>query len=147
MIILGSDHGGFQLKESIKNFLNSQNAAYSDVGTYSDNSVDYPDYALKVASQVISSEENVGILCCGTGIGMSIAANKVPGVRAALCHDVFCAEMSRRHNNANILCLGGRILDNDIAIEIVRTFLITKFDGGRHAIRLEKIKLIEKEYN
>ncbi len=143
MIILGSDHGGFQLKELVKNFFNSQNASYSDVGTYDENLVDYPDYALKVALQVVSNENNLGILCCGTGIGMSIAANKIPGVRAALCQDVFCAEMARRHNNANILCLGGRVLEPDTAIEMVRTFLITKFDGGRHAVRLEKIRSIE----
>lgn len=144
MIIIGSDHGGFTLKEHIKEFLQSQNIPYEDLGTFSEESVDYPDYAIKVAQAVANDPSTQGILCCGTGIGMSIAANKVKGIRAALCQDLFCAQMSRRHNDANILCLGARVIDKELALKIVQTFLTTKFDGGRHSNRLNKIHEIEK---
>ncbi len=144
MIILGSDHGGFALKEYIKEFLKSKDIPHEDLGTFSEESVDYPDYAIKVAQMVANDPSSQGILCCGTGIGMSIAANKIQGIRAALCQDLFCAQMSRKHNDANILCLGARIIDKELALKIVQTFLTTKFDGGRHSNRLNKIQKFEK---
>ena len=137
-VVIASDHGGFQLKEEIKSVLNSLGVAYHDFGTSGTESVDYPDYAVMVAKEVQNG--NRGILCCGTGIGMSIVANKFKGVRAALCHDVYTAEMSRKHNNANILILGGRLEHPiDKVAEMVKTWLQTDYEGGRHQQRLEKI--------
>ena len=145
-VAIASDHGGYNLKSEIIKFLEKESVSYRDFGTYSADSVDYPDYALPVAEAVKSGEFERGILCCGTGIGISIAANKVPGIRAALCHDTFSARASREHNNANILALGERVLGVGPALEIVRVWLEAGFDGGRHATRLEKISLIEKKY-
>ncbi len=143
MIALGCDHGGFALKEAIKSHLDARGVACEDFGTHTSDSVDYPRYACMVARAVASGACEMGILCCGTGIGISIAANKVAGVRAAVCHDAFTAEMTRRHNDANILCLGGRILEAKEALEMVDVFLETPFDGGRHSKRIEQISQIE----
>ena len=137
-VAIASDHGGFQLKEEIKSVLNSLGVEYHDFGTSGTDSVDYPDYAVMVAKEVQNG--NRGILCCGTGIGMSIVANKFKGVRAALCHDVYTAEMSRKHNDANILILGGRLeYPPEKVAEMVATWLQTDYEGGRHQQRLEKI--------
>lgn len=143
-IAIGSDHGGFRLKEEIKDYLRQQGVEHTDFGTYSTASVDYPDIAQTVGEKVVAGEFERGILICGTGIGISIAANKVPGVRAALCGDVFSARMSREHNNANILALGERVIGSGLALMIVQTWLETEFAGGRHARRVEKIGALEK---
>ena len=136
---IGSDHGGFPLKESIKSYLEEQDIEYIDYGTNSLDSVDYPDYGRKVAQGVVSGEVERAIVICGTGIGISIAANKVKGIRCALCSDTYSARMSREHNNANILALGGRVLGVDLALEIVRVWLEGSFEGGRHERRVNKI--------
>jgi ribose 5-phosphate isomerase B len=138
-IVIGCDHAGFALKELIKANLASLNCTVKDCGTFSDQSVDYPDFAAQVARKIASGEYSRGILICGTGIGMSMAANRFPGVRAALCNDLFSAIMSRRHNNANILVMGGRVIGDELAKEIVRTWIETPFEGGRHQKRIDKI--------
>ena len=143
-IAIASDHAGVDLKDRIVKFLQGLGQPVEDFGTNNQDSVDYPDYGLRVAQAISEGTVERGILLCGTGIGMSIVANKFPGVRAALCQDLFTAEVSRRHNNANILVLGGRVLEEKIALEIVRLWLATGFDGGRHARRLAKIEAIEK---
>ena len=143
MIAIGSDHGGFKLKKEVIAHLEKLNIEYKDFGTYNEESCDYPDFALPVGSAVASGEFDRGIVICGTGIGISIAANKVRGIRAALCSDCFSAEMSRRHNDANVLALGGRVLGVSLALRIVDTFLNTGFDGGRHSKRIEKTMAIE----
>ena len=143
-IVIGCDHGGFDLKEVIKLFLsNDLKVAVDDVGTFSTDSVDYPDIGMKVAKKVQSKEFERGILLCGTGIGMSIVANRFPKIRAALCHDTYTARMSREHNNSNILVIGARITEENIAKEMVRIWLTTKFQGGRHQRRLDGITDIE----
>lgn len=144
VIAIGSDHGGFQLKKEIKQLLTEQNVTFRDFGTHSAASVDYPDIAQTVAAAVVSGECSRGILICGTGIGISIAANKVKGIRAALCNDVFSAQMSREHNDANILALGERVIGAGLARMIVTTWLNTEFAGGRHARRVEKIGQLEE---
>lgn len=136
---IGSDHGGFGLKEDIKKYLDNNNIEFIDYGTNSMESVDYPDYAKKVAKAVVDGEVDRAIVICGTGIGISIAANKVKGIRCALCSDTYSARMSREHNDANILALGGRVLGVDLAIEIVATWLGAEFEGGRHDRRVKKI--------
>lgn len=136
---IGSDHGGFPLKESIKSYLEEQNIEYIDYGTNSLDSVDYPDYGRKVSKGVVNGEVDRAIVICGTGIGISIAANKVKGIRCALCSDTYSARMSMEHNNANVLALGGRVLGVDLAIEIVKTWLDGKFEGGRHERRVKRI--------
>lgn len=136
---IGSDHGGFDLKETIIEFLKEQEIDYVDYGTYSKDSVDYPDFGEKVGRAVVAGEVDRGIVICGTGIGISIAANKVQGVRCALCSDCFSARMSREHNDANVLALGGRVLGVELALEIVRTYLSNDFEGGRHALRVKKL--------
>lgn len=143
-IAIGSDHGGFELKEEIKNFLLKEGYEVKDFGTNSNSSCDYPDYAIPVAEAVAAKEFEFGILICGTGIGIGIAANKVPGVRAALCSDTFSAHATREHNNANILTLGQRVVGPGLALDIVKTFLNTEFEGGRHQNRIDKIAEIEK---
>lgn len=143
MIALAADHGGFAIKEKVREFLDSQNIAYKDFGTYSEDSVNYAPLALKVANAVKSGECEKGILCCGTGIGISIAANKVTGIRAALCTNEFCAKMTRLHNDANILCMGGRVIDGETAASLTKIFLETPFEGGRHAERIAEIAAIE----
>lgn len=145
MILLGSDHGGLALKESIKALLDERGLLYEDCGTYTSDSVDYPDFGEKVARRVSSGEVEKGILFCGTGIGMSIIANKFPGVRAALATDLFTAQMAKEHNNANILVLGGRVLQDEQARSMVTAWLDSPFDGGRHQQRLDKIRQIENE--
>jgi len=143
-IALGSDHGGFQLKEEIKKFLDSKGLEYKDFGTNSSDSCDYPDIALPVAQAIKKGEYDRGILVCGTGIGIGIAANKIPGIRAALCHDTFSARASREHNNANILTMGERVIGKGLALDIVEVWLTTEFCGGRHQRRIDKISQIEK---
>lgn len=143
MIALGCDHGGYCLKVAIIDYLKEKNIEYKDFGCYSEESVDYAVYAKKVAESVASGESEKGILCCGTGIGISIAANKVKGIRAAVCTNEFCAEMTRRHNDANILAMGGRVIDTETAVKLTDIFLNTKFDGGRHTRRINQITAIE----
>lgn len=141
-ILIGSDHGGYKLKEWIKKELDKNNLKYQDVGVESDKSVDYPDIAKKISS-VVSKEpkKNIGILICGTGIGMSLVANKYKNVRAALCHNKFTSTMAREHNNANILCMGGRVVNKKTGIEIVKTFIETPFSNEqRHKRRVRKIE-------
>lgn len=145
MIVLGSDHGGLLLKEAVKRLLHERGMKCEDCGTDNGNSVDYPDFGEKVARKVSSGAAEKGILFCGTGIGMSIVANKFPHVRAALVTDTFMAQMAKEHNNANILVLGGRVLDENGAREIVATWLDASFEGGRHQGRLDKITALEKE--
>lgn len=146
-VAIGSDHAGYSLKEEIVVHLKASGIEYEDFGTYSDASTDYPDYALKVAEEVASKNYNFGILICGTGIGISIAANKVPGIRAALCSDTFSAHSCREHNDANILAIGERIVGPGLAMDIVDTFLNSKFEGDRHQRRINKISDIEKKYS
>lgn len=142
-VIIGSDHAAYELKEKVKVFLTEQRGIeIEDAGTHNKNSADYPDFGIKVASSVSSGEFERGILLCGTGIGMSMVANKLPHVRAALCNDLFSAIMSKRHNNANILVMGGRVIGEELALEIVKTWLETPFDGGRHQLRLDKFDQI-----
>ncbi|MBO4832305.1 MAG: ribose 5-phosphate isomerase B [Oscillospiraceae bacterium] len=143
MIALGCDHGGFALMQVIKSHLEELGLEYRDFGTYSAESCDYPVYAEAAARAVASGECDRGILVCGTGIGISMAANKVKGIRAALCSDCFSAEMTRRHNDANMLALGARVLGDGLALKIVDTFLTTGFDGGRHQRRIDLISAIE----
>lgn len=144
MIAIGNDHGGFQLKGAVTGLLDKMGLEYKDFGTYSQESCDYPVFAEAVAKAVASGECDRGILICGTGIGISIAANKVRGIRAANCADCFSAEFCRRHNDANILALGARTLGEGLALKITEIFLTTPFDGGRHARRVELISEIEK---
>ncbi len=144
-IALGADHAGFELKEKIKQYLTQQGVSVADQGTDSPEAVDYPDYARKVAEEVVAGRAELGIGVCGTGIGMCIAANKVPGIRAASVTSEFQAEMSRAHNDANFLCLGGRVLKEEEAIQIVAKWLHTDFAGGRHQRRVEKIMAIEQK--
>lgn len=147
IIALGADHGGVDLKNEIKTFLQTEGYEVKDFGTNSHESCDYPDIALPVAKSVVSKESNLGILVCGTGIGISIAANKVPGVRAALCSDTFSAHATREHNNANILALGQRVVGAGLALDIVKTFLNAEFEGDRHQKRIDKISKIEEKYS
>jgi ribose 5-phosphate isomerase B len=142
---LACDHGGFELKEELKAFLISLGVEPIDMGTFNEDSVDYPDFGIFVAEKVSRGELEKGILICGTGIGMSIVANKFPKIRAALVNDLYSSRCSREHNDANILIVGGRIVGKGLAKEIVRIWLETPFAGGRHKRRLEKIEALEKE--
>ncbi len=144
MIAIGSDHGGFELKNHIKKHLEDRGLEFKDFGVYNEDSVDYPDCAKPVCEAVLSGEYERGILLCGTGIGISIAANKYNGIRAALCANVFSAKMAKEHNNANIICLGGRVTGRELAFMIVDAWLDAEFAGGRHAKRIAKIHEIEK---
>lgn len=146
-IAIGADHAGFGLKEDIVALLKKGGYDFIDCGTDSTASVDYPDFGEKVSKLVSDGKVDRGILVCGTGIGMSMVANKFPNVRASLCNDLFCARMSRLHNDANVLVLGGRIIGKDLAAEIVTTWLNTPFEGERHLRRLNKIRKIEEELN
>jgi len=139
VVALGADHAGFPLKEDLKAWLIGQGYDVVDLGTQSAESVDYPDFAVGVGSAVTAGKADRGILVCGTGIGMAMAANKLPGVRAAACSDAFTARMSREHNDANVLALGARITSREAAIEILELWLETEFAGGRHARRVDKI--------
>ncbi len=142
-LIIGCDHAALQLKETVKTFLEANALNVTDVGTHSEDSVDYPEFAQKVASKISNGDFKHGILICGTGLGMSMAANKYPHVRAALCNDLFSAKMSKQHNNANILVMGGRIIGDILALEIVKTWLETPFEGGRHQRRVDLIDRAE----
>ena len=142
-LAIGCDHGGFELKEAVRGSLEEHNIPYEDFGAYSTDSIDYAPIAAKAAKAVASGEADRGILVCSTGIGISIAANKVKGIRAALCTNEFCAEMTRRHNNANILCMGGKVIDKETALKLVDIFLNTEFEGGRHQRRIDQIAQIE----
>ena len=143
-IALGADHAGFELKEKLRGYLQQKGIAVDDRGTKSPESVDYPDYARMVSEDVIARRADFGILVCGSGIGMSIAANKVPGIRAVNAHDETEAHLAREHNNANVLTLGGRFLDENAAHKIIDKWLSTPFAGGRHAQRVDKIAAIER---
>jgi len=145
-IAIGSDHAGLELKNELISILNEMKIECLDLGTNGTQSVDYPDFGERVSREVSEGRVDRGILICGTGIGMSIVANKIPNIRAALCNDLFTARMSRMHNDANILVIGGRIVGRDLAKEIVKTWFTTEFEGGRHANRLTKIKLIEDRF-
>jgi len=142
-VIIGCDHAAYPMKEKIKAYLAEERGInVEDAGTYNQDSVDYPDFGIKVASSVSNGTFERGILLCGTGLGMSMVANKFPHVRAALCNDLFSAIMSRRHNNANILVMGARVIGDILALEIVKTWLETPFDGGRHQLRIEKFDTV-----
>ncbi len=145
MIAIGSDHGGINLKEILKNYLIERGLEVKDFGTYTAESCDYPDIAKAVAEGVLSGECEKGILVCGTGIGMSIAANKVDGIRAAHVTDTYSAGMAKEHNNANIICLGERITGCDLAVEIVKSYIDAEFGGGRHQNRVDKIMALENK--
>ncbi|MEZ4820211.1 MAG: ribose 5-phosphate isomerase B [Bdellovibrionota bacterium] len=143
-IAIGSDHAGVELKEKIKTFLESKSIEVLDVGPHDEISVDYPDYAKLVTDHVCKDKNTLGILICGTGIGMSIAANKVNGIRAALVTSVEMAEMTKRHNNANVLCLSARMIDPEVNLAMVKTWLETDFEGDRHQRRIDKIHALEQ---
>ncbi len=144
MIAIGSDHGGINLKEILKNYLTKSGLAVKDFGTHTAKSCDYPDIAKAVCEGILSGECETGILVCGTGIGMSIAANKVKGIRAAHVADTYSAKMAKEHNNAQIICLGERITGCDLAVEIVKAYIGAEFGGSRHQTRVDKIMELEK---
>lgn len=144
MIAIGSDHGGFLLKEELIKYLNSNGYEFEDFGTYDENLVDYPDIADKVCNAITSKKCELGILVCGTGIGMNMCANKHRGIRAAQCSDTFSAKMTRIHNDANVLTLGGRIIGPELAKDILKEFLTNEFEGGRHKLRVDKMMSLEK---
>jgi ribose 5-phosphate isomerase B len=145
-IAIGSDHAGYELKEHVKHLLEAKGHVIVDVGTTSEESVDYSDFGLKAAQLVSTGSVDKGVLLCGTGVGMSVAANKVKGIRASLCQDLYTALQSRKHLDANVLVLGARVVGKGLAEEIVKTWLETPFEGGRHEKRVEKIKEWEKEH-
>ena len=143
-IVIGCDHGGVELKNEIIAHLNKRGIEVTDVGTYTKDSCNYPDYARALCKKIINGEFERGILVCGTGIGMSIAANKIKGIRAALCSDVYSAKMTKVHNNSNVLCMGGRVLGRELAFMIVDAWLEAEFEGGRHQKRIDKIHALEE---
>lgn len=143
MIAIGCDHGGLNIKNAVIDYLKENGIDYRDFGCDSPESVDYPIYAYQVAKAVSDGEAEFGIICCGTGIGVSMVANKVKGVRAAVCTDAFCAEMTRRHNNSNVLCMGGRVIDETTAVRLTDIYLHTEFEGGRHEKRVQMVTDIE----
>ena len=143
-VAIGSDHAGFRIKEVIREYLVKAGYPVDDLGTSSEESVDYPDFGRAVGEGVAGGKDRFGVAVCGTGIGISIAANKVRGIRAAVAHDVTTAKLAREHNDANVLALGGRVVDEGLAVEMVDAFLKTPFAGGRHARRVEKISAIER---
>ena len=138
-ICIASDHAGFKLKESIKDFLINKNISIIDLGPINEDSVDYPDYAKKVSSRVKSKRSDIGILVCGSGTGMAISANKIKGIRAAVCYNLKSTRLSRQHNDANIIAIGSRLTKKNTALQLVSIFLETKFEGGRHLRRVKKI--------
>lgn len=144
-IAIGSDHGGFELKEFVKDYLHTEGYEVEDFGTYDENSCDYPDFAYPVAKAVAEHKFDKGIVICGTGIGVSIVANKVKGIRCALVHDCFTAKATRQHNDTNVLAMGARVIGKGLAQEIVETWLNNEFEGGRHKKRVDKIKAVEDE--
>lgn len=143
-IAIGSDHGGFDLKEIIVEYLKEKGYEVTDYGIKENERVDYPDYAKMVADAVVEQKEDLGILICGTGLGMSIAANKIKGIRAASVSETFSAKMARQHNNANILCFGGRVVGDEVAKTLVDAFLEAEFEGGRHCGRVDKMMGFEE---
>lgn len=143
-VVLGADHGGYELKEAVRTHLEKQGFAVLDLGTHSSDSVDYPEYGFAVGNAILKGEADLGIAICGTGLGISIAANKIPGIRAVVCTETFSARMAREHNNANVLALGGRVVGVGLALDIVDIFLKTEFAGGRHARRINLITDFEK---
>lgn len=143
MIAIGCDHGGLDIKNAVIEYLKENNISFTDYGCDCAESVDYPVYAYQVATAVSSGKADRGIICCGTGIGVSMVANKVKGIRAAVVSDAFCAEMTRRHNDANILCMGGRVIDEPTAVKLADVFLNTEYEGGRHEKRVQMITDIE----
>lgn len=145
-IAFACDHGGFPAREEVLNYFNKKGIEVVDFGTFSSESCDYPEFAEKVCNEVISKNVQKGVLICGTGIGMSIVANKIKGIRCAHVTDLFSAEMTRRHNDTNVIALGARITSVDLIIECIDKFLFTEFDGGRHAVRVEKISKIEDKF-
>lgn len=145
MVVIASDHAGFELKEEIRKHLLETGVELIDVGVYENMSCDYPAQAALACEKIASGECDKGILCCGTGVGISIAANKVRGIRAACCSDYFSAKYTRLHNNANVLCLGGRVIGPGLAIELADVFLNTKFEGGRHQRRVDMISEMERK--
>ena len=145
-IAVACDHGGLNLKKAVIDYLKEKGYKYIDFGTNSTESCDYPDFALPASEAVAFGECDRGIIICSTGVGVSIVANKVPGIRCAHCNDVNCAELTRLHNNANVLAMGGKVVGEDDAINIVNAFLTTDFEGGRHQRRVDKITAIEKKY-
>lgn len=146
-VALAADHGGVKLKDEVAAFLKDAGISFKDFGTFSEEAVDYPDLALAVAEAVRGGDYQRGVLCCGTGIGVAIAANKVPGIRAALCHDTFSAKAAREHNCANILTMGQRVIGPGLARDIVSAWLQAEFQGGRHVRRVNKIDAIEQKYS
>lgn len=144
-IAIAADHGGFELKDSMVEYIKSLGNEVVDLGTNSADSVDYPDYAKKVCEEIQQGNSDLGILICGTGIGMSLAANKFEGIRAACVSDVYSAKMSRNHNNANVLCIGARVIGDEVAKLIIKTFFENEFEAGRHQRRVDKIMAFEKE--
>ncbi|MDD6252367.1 MAG: ribose 5-phosphate isomerase B [Ruminococcus sp.] len=145
MIAIACDHGGLDIKNAIIKSLEEKGIEYKDFGTYTSDSVDYPEYAYKAAKAVAEGECEKGIICCGTGIGVCIVANKVKGIRAATVTNEFCAEMTRRHNDSNVICMGGRVIDEATAVKLTDIFLSTPFDGDRHTKRVDMIKEIESK--
>jgi ribose 5-phosphate isomerase B len=145
-VAIASDHGGIHIREEIKKLMDEMGIEYIDLGCGCETSVDYPDYAIPVAEKVAKGEVDRGILICGTGIGMTIAANKVKGIRCALCHDVYSAKLTRQHNDSNILAMGERVIGPGLAREIAKVWLTTEFEGGRHARRVEKITQYENKH-
>ncbi len=144
-IAIACDHGGFKLKQAVIQELKRLGHEVEDFGTYNEESCDYPDYASKAAKAVASGECEKGVVICGTGIGVSITANKVKGIRCALCHDVYSAKKTRQHNDANMLAMGARVIGEGLALEIVDAFFTSEFEGGRHIRRIEKMMALEKE--
>jgi ribose 5-phosphate isomerase B len=143
MIVIAADHAAIELKAEMVRVLESRAQPHRDLGTHDAESVDYPDYAHGLVYEILGGRADRGVLICGTGIGMSMAANRHPGIRAALCHDAYTAEMARRHNDANVLCMGGRVLGAGVARQVLEVFLDTPFEGGRHQRRARKIEPVE----
>ena len=143
MIVIGCDHGGYELKQVVMEHLKEIGQDFIDVGCHSTDSVDYPEIAKELCSKITAKEAEAGILICGTGIGMSMAANKIKGIRAACCSDTYSARLTRLHNNANVLCFGGRVVGPGLAVELVDSFLNAKFEGGRHQRRVDMITALE----
>ena len=142
-VAIGNDHGGYVLRETVFEFLKERGYEYIDFGTDKEESVDYPEYGKKVAKAVASKQADVGILICGTGIGIGISANKVKGIRCAIVHNAFTAEMTKRHNNANVIAFGGRVIDKETTKEILKAYFDAEYEGGRHQLRIDKIAEIE----
>ncbi|MBQ9742756.1 MAG: ribose 5-phosphate isomerase B [Ruminococcus sp.] len=145
VVAIACDHGGLEIKNAIVEYMKESGVEYKDFGTYTEDSVDYPEYAYKAAKAVATGECEKGIICCGTGIGVAIVANKVKGVRAATVTNEFCAEMTRRHNDSNIITMGGRVIDSETAVKLADIFLNTPFDGDRHTRRVDMITQIEND--